>query len=519
MNYRLLLRIFAGLVYLGVLGAVAGAILGRITAFEGRVVIAKQRTESLALRPASGGMSFSLTRNMPIDVLPLDNPQAARSLLDHKKVYDGAPLGLRLRLNDITVLAPVSERDVIEVRQTSGATATVEARPGAELPVSPPAVPCTVRSVEPWAGLVRDASGRRMAAFSFHRKGEKDWTQGLFAEAGQWTILAPEMALRLDWADSEDTARAGLPAARPGLDGARWSVLERGRVHQFETFTPGTGETLGDGTEYVLLGVNSAPGRSSSIMVGVKRAGQARRVEVPANAAQPVEGVRFECPGAMPLVVVARAWRDGAAWVESFGPDHTFGPVRLEEGGEWDATPDLRFRFDQAMLQGVPVGLRGAPVWMAAVSTGDGQLLRLREGLSVRQGDLSLCYRRVPQPPVVRYAFQALSLSGKPIAAFTLAPGEKRRVQNWLFAQADDNLRADTSAVLVAKRLPASRYGIMGLMLAAFGAAGWLLSQARLRREPAEPAWTDLAVMSDEGMNGNAGRSDLDPPPGAGPAA
>ena len=487
MHYGIMLRTCAGFFYLGILAVVVGAVLGRITAFEGRVIVAKLRTESLALRPSAEGMSFSLTRNMPLNVLPLDNPQAARSLFDSKKAYDATSLGLRLRLNEVNTLAPISERDVIEVTAGSGVTLTSDARPGVSLPLDVGV--CTIRSVEPWAGLVRAPSGRRMAAFSFLRNQTKDWVQGLFTEAGQWTMLPPEMALRLDWAESEDTAKAGLPPTRPGLDAARWSVAEKGRVHWFDSFTPGTGETLGDGTEYVLLAVNTGPEKPPSITVGVKKAGQARRLVVPANAPAPQEGLRFEYPAAMPLSIVARAWRDGAAWVQSFGPDHAFGPVRLEEGGEWDATPDLRFRLDQVMLQGLPVGLRGAPVWMAAVSVGDGELLRLREGLAVRHGESTLRYRRVPQPPVVRYAFQALSLSGKVLETFTLGPGEKHRVQDWLFAQADDNLNADKSAVLLAKRLPVSRYGTFGLLLIGVGAAGWMLAQLRRRsnRMPSIP--------------------------------
>ncbi len=491
-----MLRTFAGLVYLGILAVVVGTILGRITAFEGRVVVAKLHTESLALRPHSGKMSYSLTRNMPLDVLPLDNPQAARALLDNKKAYDAAALGLRLRLDEVSVLAPPSERDVIEVTSAAAPAVTVDAHPGATVPLA--TGPCTIRSVEPWAGLVRDPSGRRMAAFSFQRKGTTDWVQGLFAGAGEWTVLPPEMALRVDWVDSEEAAKTGLPPTRPGLDAARWSVAEKGRVHWFDTFTPGTGETLGDGTEYVLLGVSTDPERLPAITVGIKKAGsKARRVEVPANAAAPLDGLRFEYPGAMPLLIVARAWRDGAAWLESFGPGRAFGPVRLEEGGEWEATPALRFRLDQTMLQGLPVGLRGAPVWMAAVALGDSELLRLREGLAVRHGDTSFRYRRLPQPPVVRYAFQVLSLSGKPIETFSLGPGEKHRVHEWLITQSGDNLRADQSAVLLVRRLPTSRYGLVGLLLTAGGAVGWMLTQLRRRRRNVEPPWTDLNRILD----------------------
>jgi hypothetical protein len=436
-----------------------------------------------------------MTRNMPLDVLPLDNPQAARTLLDGKKSYDAMAMGLRLRLNDITVLSPASERDVIEVTAASGAVTAADARPGTVLSVETGA--CAIRSVEPWAGLVREPSGRAMAAFSFQRKGTRDWIQGLFTEAGQWTLLPPEMALRLDWVDSEASAKAGLPPARPAMDAARWSVVEKGRAHWFDTFTPGTGVTLADGTEYVLLASDDGTEKPPVITVGIKKAGQTRRVKVTANATELREGLRFEYPGAMPLLVVARAWRDGAVWLESFGPDRAFGPVRLEEGGEWDATPELRFRIDQVMRQGLPVGLRGAPVWMAAVDTGDGALLRLREGLAVRHKEGSFRYRRLPQPPAVRYAFQALSLDGKPIESFTLGPGEKHQVREWLFTQADDNLNADKSALLMAKRLPASRYGILGVLLLAAGAAGWMLTQVRARRGSAEPPWEDAGTIQE----------------------
>jgi len=519
MSFRVLLRILVGVAYLGILAAGAAAILGKVSAFEGRVVVAEHRTEACAVRPSSGGI-FSLARNMPLDVLPLDNPQAARAALDNKRSYDAAALGMRLRLDGIKALAPAGERDVLEVSRPGSPAVTMDAESGKVLSVPGAAGAWRVRSVEAWAGLLRDASGRRMAAFSFFRKGEKDWTQGLFTEAGQWTMLTPLMALRLDWADSEDAAKAGLPAVRPGLDAARWSVLDKGRVHQFESFVPGTSETLADGTEYVLLSVNEGAWKNPSITVGIRKAGKGRRVEVPANATQPVEGIRFEYPGAMPLLVLVRAWRDGAAWIASFGPEQTFGPARLEEGGEWDATPDLRFRLDQTMSQGIPVGVKGAPVWMASVSTGDGQLLRLREGLAVRHGDISLCYKRVPRPPAVSYAFQALSMSGKTIGTFTLEPGQKHRVQDWVFMQDTDNLKADKTAVLVAERIPSTHYGILGLLLILAGGAGWMATRIRWRRQQEEPAWTDLTLETSDGKGGSpgdAGEAEGNPPTGGAP--
>jgi hypothetical protein len=137
-------------------------------------------------------------------------------------------------------------------------------------------------------------------------------------------------------------------------------------------------------------------------------------------------------------------------------------------------------------------------------------VLRLREGLSVRRGDFSFCYRRLPRPPAVRYAFQALSLSGKPVETFSLGPGEKHRVQEWLFTQADDNRNADKAAVLVAKRLPATRYGTLGLLAVLVGTAGWMTAQFRLRRHPVEPPWMDLTPECGEGTAGSDGRHGSD---------
>ena len=481
MQPRLLLRIFAGLAYLGVLVAVVGAVLGRIAAFEGSVVVSPKRTESMAVRPSGNGAGFAMTRSMPLDVLPLDNPQAVRSLLDTRRNYDGLALGFRLRLDAVRILAPASERDVIEIKDPAGATVTLDARAGAVLsghqgPLG------MVRAVQPWAGLLRDPSGRRMAAFSFQRGEGGEWVQGLFAEAGQWTLLPPEMALRLDWDPTEEQAGKALPADRPGLDAARWSVAENGRVHWFENVTPGTGQTLADGTEYRLLSVNTLPPVPPALTVGIKKAGKARRVDVPANAASPKEGVRFECPGAMPVLIMARAWRDGAAWVASFGPEGTTRSGRMGEGDQWQAGPDLRFRLDQVMEQGLAVGVRGAPVWMAEVDEPEGTLLRLREGVSMRRGETTLRYRRLPQPPVVEYDFQALALSGKPIQAFTLRVGGQVRIRDWVFSQDGENLDAGKTALLVARRRPLSPHGLAGVVLLAFGAAGWMLIQIRRRR-------------------------------------
>jgi hypothetical protein len=51
--------------------------------------------------------------------------------------------------------------------------------------------------------------------------------------------------------------------------------------------------------------------------------------------------------------------------------------------------------------------------------------------------------------------------------------------------------------VLIARRLPLSRYGVIGLLLIGAGGVGWVLTQLRLRPRNAEPPWTDLKPAHD----------------------
>ncbi|HRZ18267.1 MAG TPA: hypothetical protein P5141_11950, partial [Candidatus Hydrogenedentes bacterium] len=75
-------RVFAALFYLGLLFSGAAWLANRYLVFDGLVAVAVGGRESLAVRPAGEGDGFTLSphRGLSPDLLPFDNPAAARRL-------------------------------------------------------------------------------------------------------------------------------------------------------------------------------------------------------------------------------------------------------------------------------------------------------------------------------------------------------------------------------------------------------------------------------------------------------
>lgn len=464
--------VFGALVYLGALFVGAAWLLNRHAVFDGWIAVPVGGGESLAVRPADGGgLYFTPHRGLTAELLPFTHPGAARQVFPAGTLFDGLFLGRPLRVLRAEVLDRRPDLEVIEERAAGGAVTTHPVRPGTTLATA--AGPVTVEGTGPWAGLIGDPAGRRMAALSWRDSPESEWIQGIFVEAGNWTTLPPLAAFRLDWAADEAEASDGLPAVRPGLGAARWGVRDLRRVHWFDNFLPGTGCTLSGGAEYVLLGVTGD--NPPTLRVGVRGGGDSRVARVPANPPEPVDGILFEHPAASDVCVALRAWQDGGVWAAAWQGEIALPPARWREGRTLDLPGGQALRLDAVMEAGLPVGAMGGPVWMARAGTGDAAL-RLREGLFVRHGDGALRYRRLPQAPVMRY-----TLEGRGGRELELGPAGSVRVGAWTFSQSEGNLAAETAALLRARRDWGGPFQKAGATMAALGAVGWVLARVPRR--------------------------------------
>ena len=474
-------RVFAALFYLGLLFSGAAWVANRHLVFDGLVAVAVGGRESLAVRPAGEGAGFTLSphRGLSPDLLPFDNPGAARRLFPSSGRFDAEGLGFALELRRAGVLERLPDLEVIEARAPGAAPVEAPAAPGQAVAV--PGGPATVLEVGPWAGIIPESGGRPLAALSWRSAPDAPWTQGVFLEEGQWTFLAPEAAFHLQWTKDEAAAEAALPEAPPGLDAARWGVRDVRRLHWFQSFEPGTACTVSDGAEYVLLRRPEDGGRAPVLRVGIRKGEEKRVLEIPANAAGADAPVLFEYPAALPVRVLVRPWREGSAWVAAWRGDDRLPPARMREGDVLDLGGGAALRLDGAAPAAVPVGTTGNPVQAALLRTHAGTPLRLREGLLLRDEGVSWRYRRLPQPPRMRYT---LARDGR---EQVLEPGGAVTLGPWTFTQTDDNLFAEETALLRARRSWGGPLGQAAVAFLLTGALGWAVLSARRRDKGAPP--------------------------------
>ena len=506
-------RLVIALLYLGAVFFGAWHVYKRMQIFEGEIFIANAQRESVVVRPSASFSLAPVERNMPAEVIHFDNPTACRRWFDSREQYDAAHLPFSLRLDDVTVLEEHPPENRIEVTHPEGKE-THAVHEGDLLNLD--GATAKVTSVQPWAGLIRNASGVPMACFSIRRPGER-WTEYLFINSDLWLYLEPSIAVRLRWFTSKEMAETRFPSELAEVASARWGVTEGRVVHWFESLIPGAGITLRDGTEVTLLKYEeehpAAQGPRPAILVGVKRDEEEDRPPTAdwtvANEARTQEAgqkkalIRFDCPTRCDTVIYLNAWRDNAPIVAAFQKGALCGKKLLEEGRTWqpaDAFP-YELRLDQAISQAVPVEVEGGrwpaeageTIWGAVLEMPSRQV-RLREGEVVRIGDARLRYHRRPVPPAVTYtltaAFAHASLSacgdaqaGGP-RTFDLAPGASQRCGDWVFSQKAGNPNAGNSAALHATRTLGGPAKYIGLSL--FAAGSFVLVILRFHKPRAQ---------------------------------
>ncbi|MBI2433812.1 MAG: hypothetical protein HYV26_13170 [Candidatus Hydrogenedentes bacterium] len=438
-------------------------------AFTGELYVQLDYPEQVAARPAQDSfLVLSVTRYAPREDIPLLQSASAQQLAGNQR-YDAVRLPFVVHLTAAQVLSQPPPREVLEVQQ-QGETTSIAAETGAQVEVGETTL--TLGASQPWTGLLHHPTGEPMAALTLRMSGEKD--QRLLLRDGEWLWPLTSLAVCLFWVDSDEAGHRSLPPELSPWLGARWGVDDAERTNWFQTFAPGTGLTLEDGTEITLLEVHpGGPEQPPFLLVEWARSGTRETLKIKPNQKPGTlhPTMRFECPTAAPSVLLLTAWRDGAALAAVYAAGRRITQGTLSEHNLW--TPGAEFpgkiRLEQVLARAVPVSASESVAWELPVS-GVQQELRLREGELVPWNDAHLRYRRLPQPAENRYVLELRSPGAHALLdAFSLGPGETRRFGAWIFAQSPSRAGGPAAAVLQVERKLSLWFlapGIILLMLA-----------------------------------------------------
>lgn len=414
------------------LGAVMEG-LGWLDTFSGELCVGTGREECVAVRlPGSGRVPLGLgrtpvMRDLAVEAIPFKAPEISANNLDDSQKYDAIKLPFSIRLNRAVALGGGESHDELHIGEPGG-DRSVEIAQGETVDLD--GVPYKVDAIRPWAGLMRESGGTPMALIAL-RKGGEPWTEGIFLMSESWRRVEPSIGLRFRWAGSEEAANEALDAGLPGVESARWGIADGSSMNWFETFEPNAGATLANGTVVHLLRMDEQhagpSGPAPAIEVQWNEAGRVRTEWIAANTAGSEAPVRFEYPARLDTVMLINVISEQRALVAIYEHGKLLGREPVMAGSAWRPEgATFEIRFDQAMERAVPVPIAETHLCEAVLAAPAGTL-RIREGESVRQGDLLLQFVRHARLPDVKYELAAVNGGGKRERVFTLGPGDTVR--------------------------------------------------------------------------------------------
>lgn len=424
-----------------------------MAAFSGTIAVTTGNEESVVIAPASTAGSFEtrdISPNLPAKNIPFQDKKAADQVFANQDEYRALRLPFPVKLEKIEAVSAPPAENFIKI--SGPPEETLKIKQGTKAQIG--GAPFIVKSIAKWSGLLRDPQGIPMAAVTISEEGDFALPTSHFARfflaSGVWQKTPGGAAVHFVWHEGDArAARAAAAAGPPGIESARWGVIDRGAVNWFTSFTPGAGAFLSDGAEVTLVAFDE---KRPALAVEIKRGGKKDTFWVAAN--ETVEGapVLFDYPALAPRVYTIHAWQDGRALVTAF-----------ERGGE-AAQKELRpretlagLRLDNVLSSAVPVAQHESTLWAAVVQSESGREAVLRQGEAKRLEDCRVEYvRRVP-PRVVNYI---LTIPGTNKRNVSLKPGQSLRVGHWRLSHASQNAPANV-ALLTATYAPAKTFPII----------------------------------------------------------
>lgn len=465
-------RLLFSALYLGAMFLVAGTLFYRLQGFEGALFLQQGAAEHLAFRAASGGLGVGVAqRNVPPDLLLFDNPRAVRALRQDQH-YDAMLLPVALRLDAVEIIAEHPARHALSMEGPAGAD-RVPIDTGTTVELGEKSLEVT--RIGTWEGLVRTGTGRPMAAVAL---GATDPAEGpvLFLESGSWRQAHPDLALRFLWHASEADLHAALDRPLDPGAGARWGIRDGNAIQWFESFTPGTGARLRDGTRVALAEDHRAEG---AVTLRVNDDSGERLARVAANQVAGDTRFLLELPAMSAKVLELHAWREDQVHVRMWHQNQP-EPVRVRAPGDvWAVAPgDQMLDLRQVMADAVAVP--GGKVFAAYAQAG-GRRYALREGLAETIGEFRVQYEREQPPPDARYAIAVLDPAGAAVDTIHLAAGDRARIGAWVVSLAPENPFAPAGIALDVARRPGGFAQNLGLLLFVGGSFGLIVVRFRSR--------------------------------------
>jgi hypothetical protein len=454
-----------------------------ICAFRGEICVAKGKSERLVVAAARGEPRISFLRRKQDfhdetpDALPFENPATSAKLLGAGR-YDAARLPFSILLKQVDVLNEEEPRNLLKI-SAPDSERTIDLKDKGDIRIN--GEPYRMETVRKWSGLMRYPSGEPLAALSLRRPAER-WTENVFVAADTWRRIEPDIALRLTWCVSEEAARQAQAGGLPGIETARWGVVEGGVVDWSASFAPGTGAELKNGGTATLLKLDES-GTEPAIEVEFSKGGQRKTERAVANERSSEARVLFEYPSRLETVILVYAFEDGKALLVAYHQHKPCGERVLSAGERWSVEGmPFEIRLDQALQKALPVSEEDSTVY-EAVLRGPPRDLRLRQGEAVRSGDASLEYFRKTSPPRVRYSFAVPQEGPLKERTFTLGPDDAVRVMNWRFSQGPSAGDPTHMAVLDARETPAWSMTRI-IMAGSLAALVWLMFFTRPGSSP-----------------------------------
>ncbi len=433
-----------------------------VRAFRGEICIGLGKSERFAVTKAQEGVGLSFLdvkrdfRSETAPAIPFESPGTSVKLLGNGR-YDAVRLPFSIRLKQAHVLREEQPHNLVKISgdiKTDAAGAglerSIDLQEHGEIEVN--GEKYQLKTVRKWSGLFRYASGEPLAALSLRGPGQA-WTENVFVSANAWRRVEPKIGLYCSWSPSEAAAHDALAAGLPGIEAARWGVVEGVTVNWLESFLSGAGAELRNGGSVTLLRLDES-GPEPFVEVQFLEGGQRSVERADANRRDANARVRFEYFPRLETVILLSAFDDDRAVFAAYHNRQPCGQRTLSAGETW--SPEgfpFEIRFDQALRTALPVSAEDSTVYEAVLQGPSGDL-RLRQGEAVRRGDVLLEFSRKADPPQVRYDFTASDEDTHFDRAFSLGPGEHVRLRDWRFSQGPPAPDPTHAAVLDVEHSP-----------------------------------------------------------------
>ncbi|MFO7974012.1 MAG: hypothetical protein R6V12_05195 [Candidatus Hydrogenedentota bacterium] len=453
--------------------------------FFGEMWLREGMTSKVVLRPrpheseTPAASSLKIAERAGVDLLPLF-PEKPPALRDLQQIYEAVELPFSVKLaaigfENVGVVPPKLTIATGNRERRVPFAAGVGVVLGDESFVM-----CEIR---PWGGLISESaeSGGTPLAIVAVRAHQRKWVENIVAEDGDWLRLADELVFRFSWVESEDAALESLRRGVPGLEAARWGVEDNGAMNWFESFIPGTGLQLSDGTQVVLAEVREAETdqRREEVALRFKKVyeGKVQDIWVPANGATEDGLLRFSYPTVAQFVAMGYAWAPDTLLVALFenrkeAGRYTFKRGQFQTLGESQCS----FRLDQVLGSAVYLPRQDSPLEELVLES-DQRLLRLRQAETLFVNGDAVTFSPAVSEELPVYTVEIEYPDGK-TETFTIQRDTVLPVGKWSIQQAAGAESSGKWATLYLERQKASPNRVWGLWTLIVGAI--LLSTANV---------------------------------------